>query len=643
MSSMFKKKGGLAFKPKAPVVRARPQVSTAKPTTAPASAPAPAPETIPQSAIEVPSEATPEIGIEPEDISNDPQTRPAQQRASPVAVEDEVGDEKQKDSPVGSRLSTRRASQSQQSDTASIPSISPSGEQTTAQSDEIIESSPVVVETTQDAPHAESVSGDRTRRQSNAHPPPQSSSIESTITTTTTIATTTTITTAATDETTPSVEEHAVPKPRVSSNENQDTPTTAPVEETAVTQAAKPAPKRARTRKKANTAGEDIIPAEDSQEGEATHGASSRPKKRQKRTTAQKQDGESRPPSVARKRKTPTPNTNGSRSSSRRARSMTPDDAETQVVDLQKLKMSDLTKDLRIGKKFSRHDELRERERKARLKAKLEKDSETPSEAGNSNNNNTTSITTNDKTSQSPAPDGTQSKSAKSNTSDSTSAPAPAASTGPQFRIVDGQIVVDQDSLVMDRHARAAAAQAGEDMETIEENDFTRLITSSSFMNTSKLKGPNIWTEAETELFYRGLRMFGTEFEMISKMFPGKQRRHIKLKFNREERHNPKRIDAAVMGEKTIKMDLDEYRAFTGAEFEPVEDIEAEQRKIEEEYEAERQRVADEQAEIMRKKREELFADDDDGDPRKKKGKGKKKGRQAISYGLNGEPIVQEG
>ncbi|KAG6009399.1 hypothetical protein E4U43_008725, partial [Claviceps pusilla] len=67
MSSMFKKKGGLAFKPKAPVVRARPQVSTAKPTTAPASAPAPALETVPQSAIEVPSETIPEIGTEPED------------------------------------------------------------------------------------------------------------------------------------------------------------------------------------------------------------------------------------------------------------------------------------------------------------------------------------------------------------------------------------------------------------------------------------------------------------------------------------------------------------------------------------------------------------------------------------------------
>lgn len=302
----------------------------------------------------------------------------------------------------------------------------------------------------------------------------------------------------------------------------------------------------------------------------------------------------------------------------RRARSLTPEDSESQLVDLQKLKMADLTKDLHIGKKFSRHDELRERERRARMKIKLGVDGErdssaTPEDGGQGGKVGSPAAS-------SPAP----------------SVSAPVAPSGPQFRIVDGQIVIDQSSLAVDRHARAAAA-AG-DMETVEENDFTRLITSNSFMNTSKLKGPNIWTDAETELFYRGLRMLGTDFEMISKMFPGKQRRHVKLKFNREERHCPQRVNAALIGEKTVKIDLEEYKAFTGSEFEPVADIEAEQRKIQEEYEAEEKRRADEQAEIMRKRREELFKDDDEGDAKKKK----RKKKQAVAYGLNGEPIAQE-
>ena len=179
-------------------------------------------------------------------------------------------------------------------------------------------------------------------------------------------------------------------------------------------------------------------------------------------------------------------------------------------------------------------------------------------------------------------------------------------------------------------------------METIEENDFTRLITSSSFLNSSKLKGPNIWNSDETELFYRGLRMFGTDFEIISKMFPGKHRRHVKLKFNREERHNPQRIDATVVGKKTTAIDIEEYKAATGTEFESVETIELEQRQIQEAYEAERQRIVDEQAEIMRKKREELFADEGNEEAAGKKKKGaKKKGRQ-VAYGLNGKPISTE-
>ncbi|KAI5465721.1 hypothetical protein BGZ63DRAFT_374356 [Mariannaea sp. PMI_226] len=372
---------------------------------------------------------------------------------------------------------------------------------------------------------------------------------------------------------------------------------------------AKPAP-RPRTRRQVTTSSQDGT-------GEVEEDA--RPKKRQRKTTQQDTEGA---PQQPKKRRTP----NGESKPRRRARSITPEDSEAQVVDLQQLKMSDLTRDLHIGKKFSRHDELRERERKARLKSRLgdssRDSSATPEPGAKSDSPSALAVTKSDIASPG-TPTGPGA--------------APPAS-GPQFRIVDGEIVIDQSSLAVDRHARAAAALG--DMETVEENDFTRLITSNSFMNTSKLKGPNIWTDSETELFYRGLRMFGTDFEIISKMFPGKQRRHVKLKFNREERHSPRRVNAALIGEKTVRMDIEEYKAFTGATFESVESIEAEHRKRQEDFEAEQKRIADEQAEIMRKKREELFADDDEDLAKKKKGI--KKGKQKVIYGLNGEPIGAE-
>ncbi|WYZ40686.1 hypothetical protein EsH8_IV_001027 [Colletotrichum jinshuiense] len=263
-------------------------------------------------------------------------------------------------------------------------------------------------------------------------------------------------------------------------------------------------------------------------------------------------------------------------SRARRARSVTPDDAENQEADLTTLTMGDLTRDLRIGKKFSRHDELLQRHRdkqaKARekLKAKRNGSEDAASESGT------------------PAP---------TTSGQATPVAAPQArsmglpSTGPQFQIIDGQIVVDQNSLSLDRHAIAAAAAEGEDMLEIEENDFTTLTTQNSYRTGSKLKGPNVWTEEETELFYRGLRMFGTDFQMISGMFPGKNRRHVKMKFNREERHAPTRIDAILVGKKELQIDLEEYKTWTKAEYEPVEAIMAAQRAQQAEFDAEQAKV----------------------------------------------------
>ncbi|KKA28098.1 hypothetical protein TD95_003610 [Thielaviopsis punctulata] len=269
----------------------------------------------------------------------------------------------------------------------------------------------------------------------------------------------------------------------------------------------------------------------------------------------------------------------------RRMRSETPPDSELQTIDLQKLTMADLTRDLRIGKKFSRHNELKERERERRIRAKT--GGATPGVAEL-------------------APLGRPSA---TDVADEGMSSAATAAAGPQFRVVNGQIVVDQNSLVVDRHAHAALLR--EDMEEIEENDFTRLITSNSFRTGSKLRGPNHWTPEDTEKFYHALAMFGTDFEMISSMFPGRTRRHVKMKFNREERLAPGRINAALVGEKRVTIDMEAYAATTGVEYETVEAIEAEQQALADEHDAEERRVAAEHEAEMQRKRAELFRDEE--------------------------------
>ncbi|KAL7937616.1 hypothetical protein V8C35DRAFT_292995 [Trichoderma chlorosporum] len=580
MSSMFKKKGGLAFKPKIPSARPRPAVPAAD---IQAEKDVVEPESAPVAAVESPSLETRESS------SNVASTSESENVASPepssIAKTSPITPSEppiQDVSGVKPREEEITQAPGEQQPSAQEPQAAPL----------TVAEEPAATRPRHFEPPTPSAHKQR-------EPPPV----------------------IADDNIAPELRD----PPRPTQNTQDTAPETAidaPVSETTlptteeITSAAAPAPStgpKTRSRRKA---------ADSTQEN--TNGdvdAEARPKKRQRKAPSN-EDGSTAPKPRQRKPSsrdgTATPQTRA-----RRARSVTPDDAEAQVVDLQSLKMTDLTKDLHIGKKFSRHDELRERERQSRLKSKLKK------VLGDSSRDGSEAPET--------PPDDPSIKS-KSATPTAVSTPAPPPASGPQFRIVDGQIIIDQSSLVMDRHARAAATRG--DMETVEENDFTRLITSSSFMNTSKLRGPNIWTEEETELFYRGLRMFGTEFEMISKMFPNKQRRHVKLKYNREERHCPHLINAALIGEKTVRIDIDEYKAFTGIEFESVESIEAEQRKIQEDFEAEQKRIADEQAEVMRKRREELFADEDGNEDGKKKKKGKKKGKQTVQYGLNGEPIM---
>jgi transcription factor TFIIIB component B'' len=272
----------------------------------------------------------------------------------------------------------------------------------------------------------------------------------------------------------------------------------------------------------------------------------------------------------------------------KKIRAMTPEGAEDDVVDHSTMKMADLCRDLRIGKKFSKHDEIKQRVVQKKVKAKLV-------------NTHPELITLAEGEAQA-------GEDSQAQTDREAEASEPAASvipSGPQMRVVDGQIVLDDSSLQIDRHKRAQAENI--EMEEVEENEFTRITTSGTFMKRERAQ---LWDHAATDMFYRGLRMFGTDFEMIAKMFPHRNRRQIKLKFNKEERNNLTKINRALMVEKD-SIDLDEYQVMTGLKFEEVADIEAERDTIEAEQVAEQEKHAAEIAETARKKKADIQAKSD--------------------------------
>lgn len=300
----------------------------------------------------------------------------------------------------------------------------------------------------------------------------------------------------------------------------------------------------------------------------------------------------------------------------RRKRSVTPDDAEQQTVDHEQMVMGDLTKDLRIGSKFSKYDELRERIRKKRARqrlvklGKLQPGEDLPEgEDGASSEAGT------------PAPDSpSSSRPAAPKKPVPVVIEAPADAGLPRLVMRDGQLTLDEGTMQYDRHAAADAARGV--VYEQEEDEFTTAVTQATYMR--RQPQGNFWTDEETVKFYHGLRMFGTDFNTIAKMFGGaKNRRQVKLKFNREERANPAAVNRCIIGEKVVPMALDAVGGPGGLEDSKA--ITDELDRLKEEQEAETRRQEEDKAAENQRRRDELFGrrkgdkaprhhDDGDGD-----------------------------
>ncbi|KAJ2092129.1 hypothetical protein GGI16_005943 [Coemansia sp. S142-1] len=107
-----------------------------------------------------------------------------------------------------------------------------------------------------------------------------------------------------------------------------------------------------------------------------------------------------------------------------------------------------------------------------------------------------------------------------------------------QLRIVDGKTVVDSDSLVINRREMADANQ--EPLELVDETSRSRYVNAATW--APKRGTRKRWTTEEEDVFFRALRKYGSDFEMIASMMPGRNRYDIKNKFKKEERLNGKRI-----------------------------------------------------------------------------------------------------
>ncbi|KAK5098134.1 hypothetical protein LTR70_004379 [Exophiala xenobiotica] len=141
----------------------------------------------------------------------------------------------------------------------------------------------------------------------------------------------------------------------------------------------------------------------------------------------------------------------------------------------------------------------------------------------------------------------------------------------PNLVIQDGQIVVS--SREIDRQAATTTvANAVLEDEVRDDTDIYKRINSSTVgPSRSQIAPGQQWDDLNTDLFYQGLKMFGTDFKMISNMIPGKNRRQVKLKYNAEERSNWAKVQRCLSQKQEVN--LETYATMTGLEFGSVSDV----------------------------------------------------------------------
>ncbi|XP_076450199.1 uncharacterized protein LOC143286505 [Babylonia areolata] len=123
----------------------------------------------------------------------------------------------------------------------------------------------------------------------------------------------------------------------------------------------------------------------------------------------------------------------------------------------------------------------------------------------------------------------------------------------------NNQIILNEESMTVAGKKSDSQHQPTE----IVEEDEDRFITSHSFRD--KAQRSKKWSKKETERFFGALRLVGTDFFLMAKMFPSRSRKDLKNKFSKEDKQNRALIDKA----------LQEHVEFTKNHFEKAEEEDA--------------------------------------------------------------------
>lgn len=123
--------------------------------------------------------------------------------------------------------------------------------------------------------------------------------------------------------------------------------------------------------------------------------------------------------------------------------------------------------------------------------------------------------------------------------------PAPQVKVGP-----DGQLILDEQSLVIERTGVAKQREALANSEAIIDDN---IYGSGFYKQRSRMKE---WPKWETIKFYKALSTIGTDFSLMKSLFPKRSRNDIKRKYKKEEKTNRKLVEKALSSGLHFDVDL---------------------------------------------------------------------------------------
>ncbi len=137
---------------------------------------------------------------------------------------------------------------------------------------------------------------------------------------------------------------------------------------------------------------------------------------------------------------------------------------------------------------------------------------------------------------------------------------AASSSAGPVVQVVNGEIVLQESSVVVPgarRSVQEVEAEFGQ--EVVEEEAQHSAVIGASYNSFVTRRAPQHWSVVETKMFYKYLRMVGTDFATMAAFFENRTRKQLKRKYQVENSKNPHLIELALSPQARIPLGMSSF------------------------------------------------------------------------------------